>query len=72
MLDFKTDAEGFSKHPAVVIKEITGSCIPTIPVGTRFTIVCYKGHANTNFSAVCEGLPISLIWLNEFEYVNRG
>lgn len=45
-------------------KEISGSCIPTIPKGTQF-ILTYWG----DWYSGCRGLPISSIWNDEFERV---
>lgn len=44
--------------------EISGIRIPTILKGTQFTII-HKG----NLYSSCRGLPITLIWNDEFELV---
>lgn len=47
---------------AVTTVEISGECIPTIPVGTEFTIFAIgKIH-----SSVASGLPINQIWNDEY------
>lgn len=51
--------------PAVTIKEISGSRIPTIPVGTEF-IITWLGDDKTAYS-ICKGLPVNMIWNDEFE-----
>jgi hypothetical protein len=48
---------------AKTIKEIRGSCIPTIPVGTEFTVVAVVAGYGY---ATCLGLAVSSVWLDEF------
>lgn len=51
---------------AVTLVEISGRCIPAIPAGTTFNIVSVnKEHGY----ASCKGLPITQIWLYEYEVV---
>ena len=52
---------------AKTIKEISGNCIPTIPVGTEFTIVVIVKDYGY---ATCSGLPVSSVWLDEFVLLN--
>jgi len=44
--------------------EIRGVCIPTIPPGTQFEVTRW-GTIYSN----CTGLPVDLIWNDEFEPV---
>ncbi len=49
---------------AVTTREITGACIPTIPMGTQFTLI-----AKGNVYSSCKGIPINLIWNDEFDII---
>ena len=49
---------------AITTKEISGSRIPTIPVGTRFEVLVL-GNSKQSYSS-CRGLPINLIYNDEF------
>lgn len=56
---------------ARTIKEISGSAIPTIPIGTEFTIIWTNLEAKNighEFS-ICKDLPIWEIWNDEFEFL---
>ena len=48
---------------AITVKEITGACISTIPIGTEFEIVCILEKYKY---ATCKRLPITLIWNDEY------
>ena len=52
---------------AVLIKEITGSKINTIPIGTEFEVVVnmIKG---IDYSS-CRGLPVNQVYNNEFKLI---
>ena len=52
---------------AKTTKEITGACIETISVGTEFTVTWLDDDPNG--SSCCKGLPIDLIWNEEFELI---
>lgn len=45
----------------ITVKEISGRCIDTIPVGTEFKV--YNIHSDWS---VCEGLGITQIWNDEY------
>lgn len=49
------------KTAAITIKKITGFTIPTIPAGTAFTVTNIH-----EYCSVCQGLPINIIWNNEY------
>ena len=46
---------------AVTTKEITGRCIPSIPIGTEFEVTSLGFHAS-----FCKGLGINQIWNTEY------
>jgi hypothetical protein len=52
---------------ARTVKEISGRCIATIPVGTEFTIL-YRGE-NPAYST-CTGLRVSSVWNDEYEFID--
>lgn len=52
---------------AVTIKEIKGSCIPTIPAGTKFHI----SHKGESYSS-CSGLGITSIWNDEWVFLQEN
>jgi hypothetical protein len=65
---------------AITTKEISGSAIETIPVGTEFMITWiniddYKAAQNNKYNnsynsySCCEGLGVSDIWNNEFKLI---
>lgn len=54
------------KYKAKTIKEIKGSGIPVIKVGTKF-IITYYGEQYSS----CEKLPIHKIWNDEFEFTKE-
>ena len=51
---------------AITTQEIKGSCIPTIPIGTKFRVTCVVSDYSY---ANCEGLPIHSIWSWEYELI---
>jgi|LUML01.1.fsa_nt_gb hypothetical protein len=52
---------------AITIKEISGACIPTIPVGTTFEILAVVKTDKRNYAySTCKGLPISSVWNDEY------
>ena len=55
-------------NDAITIKEISGERIETIPVGTKFEIVC---ECPNYFYATCRGLGVSSVWLDEFRYLKE-
>lgn len=52
---------------AITVKEISGNCIKTIPIGTGFEVAVHK-HRNGYRS--CRGLGITSIFNDEFEFVD--
>lgn len=60
---------------AVTTQDITGSCIKTVPTGTKFTITWidmseYHRDNDNRFSAsysMCKGIGITSIYNNEFK-----
>jgi hypothetical protein len=55
---------------AITIKEITGSCIPTIPVGTSFEVQVVVKSSKRNYGySTCKGLPVSSVWNDEYVLV---
>ena len=49
---------------AITVKQISGSCIPTIEIGTEFeidTVVEDRGYAT------CKGLPVTAVWEHEYK-----
>ena len=53
---------------AVTTKEISGSCIDTIPAGTEFTVTWFD-EAKENGNSTCKGLGITHIWNDEFNLI---
>jgi hypothetical protein len=49
---------------AVTIKEISGSCIETIPIGAEFTIITIVAGRNY---ATCNGLGVTSVWNDEYK-----
>jgi hypothetical protein len=50
---------------AITTKQISGACIPTIPVGTPFLVVVKSGKRDYAYST-CKGLPVSSVWNDEY------
>lgn len=51
---------------AKTIVEISGHCIPTIPVGTEFEVSLISDHGY----ALCKGLPVSSVWKDEYTFID--
>ena len=59
---------------AITTKEIRGSKIPTIPIGTEFEIITVvedsaaAASASRSYAyAICKGLPVTAIWEHEYK-----
>jgi hypothetical protein len=55
------------KRKAVTIKEISGTCIETIPIGTEF-LITHVLSPDLDYS-FCEGLDINSIWNEEYKFI---
>jgi hypothetical protein len=53
-------------YNAITTKEISGKCIKTIPIGTKFKVL---DHGNPLGIFSCIGLGITSIWRDEFEFL---
>lgn len=53
---------------AITIKEISGKCIQTIPVGTPFTITWFSDEIGGY--SICNDLGITSIYNDEFKLLN--
>jgi len=52
---------------AITTKQISGACIPTIPVGTPFEVLVVVKSGKRDYAySICKGLPVSSVWNDEY------